>query len=120
MPMDSALPAWVRDAARHPRLPTYGAWDGDSLVATAGLSPRTGSAPSPARRPFPEFGARGAQGALMTRRIADAAAAGSEWITAETGAETPEEPNPSLHNMRRIGLVELYERRNWLWLPRPD
>ena len=51
----------------------------------------------------------------MARRVTDAAALGCSWITAETGTETAEEPNPSLHNMRRIGLVELYERRNWIW-----
>ena len=56
----------------------------------------------------------------MAIRVTDAAALGCAWITAETGTETPEDPNPSLHNMRHIGLVELYERRNWLWRPASD
>lgn len=117
MPLDSALPGWF---ARVPRwreagFTTYGAWDGDDLVATATLfvggdiGTLSGAATLPSHR------GRGAQGALMVRRINDAAAAGCAWITCETGAETPESPNPSLHNMRRMGLTELYERRNWVW-----
>jgi hypothetical protein len=51
----------------------------------------------------------------MARRITDAVAHGCDWVTTETGAETAEHPNPSLHNMRRSGLTELYERRNWVW-----
>jgi GNAT superfamily N-acetyltransferase len=117
MPLDSALPGWF---ARVPRwreagFTTYGAWDGEHLVACATLfvggdiGTLSGAATLPSHR------GRGAQGALMTRRINDAAAAGCAWITCETGAETPGSPNPSLHNMRRIGLTELYERRNWVW-----
>jgi hypothetical protein len=30
----------------------------------------------------------------------------------ETGAETPEDPNPSLHNMHRMGFRDLYGRQN--------
>jgi hypothetical protein len=50
-------------------------------------------------------------------RISDALDAGAEWITSETGAETLDSPNPSLHNMRRLGLGEQYERTNWIWRP---
>ena len=53
----------------------------------------------------------------MSRRISDALDSGVRWITCETGAETPESPNPSLHNMRRLGLTERYERQNWIWRP---
>ena len=120
MPMDSALPAWYGTLPSIPGFRTYGAWDGDALVAGSGLFTKDGIGTLSGAATLHDYRGRGAQGALMTRRIADAAAAGCEWITAETGAETPEDPNPSLHNMRRIGLVELYERRNWLWRPSSD
>ena len=55
----------------------------------------------------------------MSVRVADALEAGADWITCETGAETAESPNPSLHNMRRLGLGEQYERVNWIWRPPP-
>jgi hypothetical protein len=117
MPLDSALPGWF---ARAPRwgeagFTTYGAWDGDDLVATATLFVRGEIGTLSGAATLPSHRGRGAQGALMVRRINDAVAAGCAWVTCETGAETPENPNPSLHNMRRMGLTELYERRNWIW-----
>lgn len=119
MPLDSALPGWFAGVPRWSEagFTAYGAWDGDELVAAATLfvggdiGTLSGAATLPSHR------GRGAQAALMVRRINDAAAAGCAWITCETGAETPEHPNPSLHNMRRMGLTELYERRNWVWRP---
>ncbi|HEY9226250.1 MAG TPA: GNAT family N-acetyltransferase [Gemmatimonadaceae bacterium] len=60
---------------------------------------------------LPEYQNRGAQTALLLRRIQDAKAAGCRWVSAETSPETLK-PNPSLRNMRRIGLRELY-RRPW-------
>ena len=115
MPMESALLACTRRCPGIAGFRTYGAWDGDALVAASGLFTSEGIGTLSGAATLPAHRGRGAQGAFMARRIADAAAAGTEWITAETGAETPEDPNPSLHNMRRIGLVELYERRNWIW-----
>ena len=120
MPKGTALTDWAETETRIPGFQMYGAWDGDSLVATACLFVANGIGTLSGAATLPDYRGRGAQGALMKRRVADAAAAGCEWITAETGTETPEEPNPSLHNMRRIGLVELYDRRNWRWLARTD
>lgn len=39
---------------------------------------------------------------------------GAAWVTADTGSEEPDDPIPSLHNMRRAGIDELYARQNWL------
>ena len=115
MPMDSDLPTWCGTLPGIPGFRAYGAWDDDELVATSCLFVSHAIGTLCGAATLPAYRGRGAQGALMARRIADAVDAGCEWITAETGTETPEDPNPSLHNMRRIGLVELYERRNWIW-----
>ncbi len=120
MPTDSALPAWCASQLGIPGFQMYGAWDGDVLAATASLYTANGIGTLAGAATLPEYRGRGAQSALMAIRVTDAAALGCAWITAETGTETPEEPNPSLHNMRHIGLVELYERRNWLWRPASD
>jgi hypothetical protein len=53
----------------------------------------------------------GAQGALIARRIADAAALGKAWVYTETGIL--DGPNPSLANMYRTGFECLHERGNW-------
>ncbi len=58
---------------------------------------------------------RGAQGALMALRVREAAAAGCEWVIAETGADTPAHPNPSFHNMLRTGFLRAYQRPEFLF-----
>jgi hypothetical protein len=57
---------------------------------------------------------RGAQTALLARRLSDAAELGCEWVSADTVAETADRPNPSYRNMRRVGFSDLYERPNFL------
>jgi hypothetical protein len=64
---------------------------------------------------LPSARGQGAQGALMGRRLADAWAAGAQHIGSDTGSESPDHPNPSLHNMRRVGLTEAYTRTNYIW-----
>ncbi len=57
---------------------------------------------------------RGAQGALLARRLSDAAADGCEWVTADTLAETAERASQSYRNMTRAGFTTLYDRPNYL------
>ena len=57
----------------------------------------------------PESRGRGAQTALLSRRIADARALGCAWISAETFPVHASD-NPSLRNMLRLGLRVLYHR----------
>lgn len=93
---------------------TYAAYDGDEMVAIGSLFTRGDAGQLSGAATLPSHRGRGAQLALMARRIADARDLGVRWIGAETGSETPEDPNPSLHNMRRAGMTELYARQNWL------
>lgn len=74
----------------------------DGKLAWLGM----GSVAPPQRR-------RGGQGALMARRIADAAAAGARWIVTETGEPIGDEPNPSLANMKRCGFAAVASRLNF-------
>jgi hypothetical protein len=57
---------------------------------------------------------RGAQTALLARRLRDAAAGGCVWVSADTLVDTVDRPNPSYRNMRRAGFATLYERPNFL------
>jgi GNAT superfamily N-acetyltransferase len=92
---------------------TFAVFDGQGIVATAGLhvlgsaGQLFGGATVPAAR------GRGAQSALIAARAAAAQEAGCAWLIAETGTERPGERNPSLHNMLRAGMSVRYERRNW-------
>ena len=98
----------------HPGWRFYLAFDGERPVA-GGASYRDGDCAwfglaatrSDDRR-------RGAQTALLRRRLEDAAGDGCRWATADTPADTPERPNPSYQNMRQLGFALLYERPNYL------
>lgn len=57
---------------------------------------------------------RGGQGAMFARRIQDGLALGCKWFVTETGEDTPENPNPSYHNMLRTGFKLAYLRPNYV------
>ncbi len=62
---------------------------------------------------LPAARGRGAQGAIMARRIRAAIELGCEWIITETGEETPTRPNSSYRNMVRTGFKLAYPRPNY-------
>jgi hypothetical protein len=117
MPTTNGLPDWFATLPGADGWTTYGAFDDEQLVAVAALYCADGAGTLCGAATLVSHRGRGAQGVLMKRRIEEAARQGCTWVTSETGAETPDSPNPSLHNMRRIGLTELYERQNWIWRP---
>ena len=58
---------------------------------------------------------RGAQTALLARRLVDARRLGCSWVTAETAPDTAEQPNPSYRNMLRAGLRVAYLREKYVF-----
>lgn len=117
MPVDSPLPDWFAQMPGMEDLRTYAAVEDGRLLAAATLCVRGGLASLCGAATLSDARGRGLQSALMARRVEDANALGAAWIVTETGTETADDPNPSLHNMRRLGFTELYERRNWIWRP---
>jgi GNAT superfamily N-acetyltransferase len=111
---DVRLEAWARAQVGRPEWKLFGAFERGEMVGCAALMLDSevgglmGAATLPAHR------GKGAQSALMAARLRAAAHEGCRWVFTETGAETPDNPNPSMHNMRRMGFSELYERRNWV------
>jgi len=96
---------------------TYGAWDGETLLAVARMLcvPETSSVALFGAATLPEGRNRGAQTALLDARIREARDRGLRFASAETFAETAQNPNPSLHNMRRVGLIDVHARPSWVW-----
>ena len=96
---------------------TYAAFDGDEPVAVARLLvvAETGAGAMCGAATMPAARGRGAQSALLDARIREARERGCRFASAETWAETPENPNPSQHNMRAAGLREVHVRRNWVY-----
>ena len=60
---------------------------------------------------------RGGQSAIFHRRLIDARARGCRLAITETGPDTAEEPNPSFHNMLRVGFQVGYHRPNYVRRP---
>jgi hypothetical protein len=81
----------------------------DAPVATAGLRVREGVAWCCLASTLPAFRGRGAQLALLHRRIRDAAKAGCEWIVVEAFADSS-----SFRNQQRAGFEVVYERPNYV------
>jgi hypothetical protein len=62
---------------------------------------------------LPTHRRRGGQGALMSRRVADAIELGAIHIVTETGEAIGDEANPSLANMHRCGFEHVASRLNF-------
>ena len=58
---------------------------------------------------------RGAQRALVIRRLADAAALGCSHVSVETAEDGVVKDAPSFRNLRRLGFEIVYTRPNYLW-----
>lgn len=58
---------------------------------------------------------RGAQTALIARRVRDAAELGIAELSVETAEDLPTKPSQSNRNLRRLGFELAYLRRNYLW-----
>jgi GNAT superfamily N-acetyltransferase len=92
----------------------YLAFDGDEPVAAGALFVNGDIGWLGYGSTLPSHRRRGAQGAIMARRIKDAIEMGCKWIITETGEDTPEHPNPSYHNMVRTGFRLAYMRPNYV------
>jgi len=91
------------------------AWDGDRLVASANLHVDGPTAAFCGAATLPDARGRGAQSAFMQHRVDLARELGATWLGAETWTEGEGQHNPSLHNLRRAGFVDVYDRTNWIW-----
>ena len=104
--------AWTREQTALPQWFCYAAFDGNMMVAVGALYIHDGVGALMGAATLPASRNRGGQGALMAARIRAAKELGCEVLFTETGAETPDDPNPSLHNMHRAGFRDLYGRQN--------
>lgn len=90
----------------------YFAMDGGRPVAAAAMRIGGDVAWCGFAGTMPDHRRRGAQSALLMRRVRDAAAAGCTWVTCETMADAAERPSPSFRNMTRLGFEVAYLRTN--------
>ena len=117
--MPAVLSPLMAAAVGRPGWRHYIAWNGDEPAAVAALFVHGGVGWLGAAATLPVHRRRGAQGALMARRLRDGAAGGCRWFVTETGQDTPDQPNPSYRNMKRAGFIDAYHRANYM-LPKPQ
>lgn len=106
---------WVGLTVGRPGWRHYLALDGAKPVAAAGMYLRGSWAWFGFMATLEEARGRGAQSALVARRITDAHAADVRWLSVETAEDTPERDAPSFRNVIRQGFRVAYLRPNWLW-----
>jgi hypothetical protein len=115
---DLLLP-WLRAAVGRLGWRHYLAFDGERPVAVAALFVRAGIGWLGLAGTRPAERGRGAQGALIARRVRDAAALGCQWVVSEAEEETPDRPSPSYRNLARAGFTLAGARPNYVGRPRP-
>jgi GNAT superfamily N-acetyltransferase len=108
------LGAGVRSTIGHPGWRFYLAYRGGAAIAGAAIYCEGDGAWFGLGATKSEFRRHGAQTALLTRRLRDAARAGCRWVSADTMQPTTDKPNPSHRNMLRLGFIPLYDRPNYL------
>jgi hypothetical protein len=91
----------------------FGAFDGERLVAAGLMFVHGDTAWLGMGGTLASHRGRGAQGAIMARRIREAIAAGCTAIATETGEPIGDEANPSLGNMLRCGFQRVDARANF-------
>jgi hypothetical protein len=108
-PIDRWIAASIGRAGWH----HYMALDGEKGVGVAALFVKDGVGSLGIAGTLPESRGKGAQSALIARRINDSIASGCRWLVVEADVDTPERPNPSYRNLLRFGFKLAYERQNY-------
>lgn len=114
-PLGIGFEEMIAATATDPRFRPFAAWDGTEMVAGGVLFLHGTTGSLNAASTLPTHRDRGAQTALITAAVLAAREAGCTRIVAETRRPDPGTRNPSLDNLRRCGLRDLYVRRDWVW-----
>ena len=112
--MPSEWRPWIAATVGRPNWHYYLAFTGASAVAAAALFVHGTVGWLGVASTLPAARRRGAQSALMAKRIEDGCALGCHWFVTETGEDIPARPNPSFHNMIRAGFAVAYHRKNYM------
>jgi hypothetical protein len=106
---------WAAALVGRPGWRSYVAYDGDTPVGAGGLYSNHGLGWLGLGSTVPSHRGRGAQNALLARRIADAIEAGARGLVTETGQPRSgeEAAHPSYRNILRAGFKVAYLRLNY-------
>jgi hypothetical protein len=111
--LQPSLGEWVAETVGRAGWRHYIAVDGRSAVACGALFVSRPIGWLGMGATLTSYRRRGAQSAIMGRRILDGGAVGCKRLVTETSEDTPQYPNPSYHNMIRTGFTLVYQRTNY-------
>ena len=113
--LPASVAPWFSALAGRPKWQCYLAYDGPHPVACGALYLDSGWAWMGIDATLPAYRGRGAQTALIDRRITDGVAAGVKGFTAETGQPSPGEVHSShsYQNYQRANFRKSYVRPNY-------
>lgn len=106
---------WIAELVGRRGWQHYLAYDGGKPIATGALFASGDQAWLDFAATLPEYRGRGAQAALLARRIVDAAELRCRRLVVETAEDTPQRGAPSFRNMMRFGFREAYVRPNFIY-----
>ena len=106
---------WVAETVGRPDWYHYLAFDDDKPVASGAFFVAGAVCWIDFATTLPECRGRGAQSALLVRRISDAADLGCRRVIVETAEDKPEKPAPSFRNQLRFGFQVAYTRPNYIF-----
>ncbi len=109
------LKPWIAATVGRKYWHHYMAFDDDTPVATGAFYFRDGYAWIDMAATLPEYRGRGAQGALVARRIRDLSQMGCHGVVVETAEQTKDKEAPSYRNMIRYGFKQSYTRPNYIF-----
>jgi hypothetical protein len=104
---------WMKACVGRPNWYHYTAWDDYQPIAAGALYVCGEIGWLGHGSTLPSHRRRGAQAAILSRRLEDGLAAGCKWFISDTKEDTPEDPSPSYRNMLRNGFKLAYYRWNY-------
>jgi ribosomal protein S18 acetylase RimI-like enzyme len=119
--LPGAVAGWLAQLVGRPRWHHFLALHHGAIVATGSLFEAEDAGWLGFAATDRAYRGRGAQSALIVRRMQAAKALGLRTLVVETAEDTPERRAPSFHNLRRLGFELAYLRPNYIWIaPPPD
>ena len=114
-PEEVALRLFMQSIVGRAGWQTFMAFDGARPIGTGALFVRDKVGWLGFAATLPEARRRGAQSALLARRIQTATALGCHRLVVEVTEDTPARPNPSSRNVQRAGFQIAYQRHNFIY-----
>jgi hypothetical protein len=111
--MPAAMTPWFTSSVGRPGWRHFIGFDDETPVTAAALFVSGDVGWLGFGATVPTHRRRGGHGALVARRIRDAAALGCSLLVTETSEDTEQAPNPSYHNLDKAGFCLAYLRPNY-------